>query len=81
MENSKRIEIMIEELKRLNRDYNHALERAEAHRDKAKQGSLSSALFYNGALCRMEETERRMTAIMKLMIEIALPEDDSEVGA
>ena len=28
-----------------------------------------------------EETERRMIAIMKLMIEIALPEDDSEVGA
>lgn len=81
MENSKRIEIMIEELKRLNREYNHALERAEVHRDKAKQGNLSSALFYNGALNRMEETERRMTAIMKLMIEIALPEDDLGVGA
>ena len=81
MENNKRIEIMIGELKRLNQEYNHALERAEAHEDKAKQGDLSSALFYNGALCRMEEIERRMIAIMKLMIGIALPEDDSEVGA
>lgn len=55
--------LLLKELRELSREYDFAMSRAQAHRQRATEGDLLEALLYQGALQRMEEIEARTLVI------------------
>lgn len=68
-----------QELDQLDREYEHARSRAAFHADGTARGDFASAMFYQGAVSRMEELLARMLTIREKM-SLSSPEKDQEAA-
>ena len=57
------LNLLLSELEGLDREYDFAMSRAQAHRQGATEGDLLEALLYQGAVQRMNEIESRVIVI------------------
>ena len=79
MNTQSRHDTLTQELDQLDREYKHARSRAAYHADGTARGDLSSAVFYQGAVSRIEELLARMITIREPM-RLSSPEKDQEAA-
>ena len=79
MRTQPRHDILARELDRLNREYERARDRALFHDDGTARGDFASAVFYQGAVSRMEEILAQMITIREQM-RLSSPEKEQEAA-